>query len=154
MPPKKFYQNKKICFQCKQPGHLVRDCPDNQSSARQPPPNTQHLFDFDTQPLTTDTGKALVEIRQYARDITIQNNVIEANVEPTDDDINETQGDYGLRTEFSGLGKEMEIATNYLPINLLNDMSKVYVYEIEMVNRLNQKQEPHSAISHCQHSRA
>jgi hypothetical protein len=60
--------------------------------------------------------------------------VVQQNGTPNATDIAETTGDYGLRSAFNEQDEEIEIATNYLPINLQNGIDKIYVYEIEIIS--------------------
>jgi hypothetical protein len=78
-------------------------------------------------------------VTEYAQTIAVQDGVVQSDGTPNIGDVVETKGDYGLRTAFNSHGKEIEIATNYLPIRLANSLGKIYIYEIEMVSHYNQK---------------
>ena len=127
------------CHKCGEFGHMIKNCPNGQSLKTTPgsqkksyPEEVLKEYRYPSKEITTDTTTALDRVTDYAKSIAEKDGQVQSNGVPSEDDIREVLGDYGLRTAFTTKDDSTKVVANYLPIRVLKAI-KIYVYDIEML---------------------
>lgn len=94
-------------------------------------------FKFQSSELTFNSVQAMKRVDKHASMLAMSGKEYGSEA-PSNQEIEDAKGDYGLRTSFNKTSnsKEVWIAANYFPVDLKAANVKIYVYDIEMLRQV------------------